>query len=124
MKRYLTLVNVVLAISVLALIGWGVSVYQWRTYSECQARVTNTVVQVLQIRSESGDLEQRAEYQADLAFQEAMSTLLAVPPPPEAKTRAALAKLQKALDDQQQKREEADRVRATHPIPELPSESC
>ena len=123
-SRYLTLTNAVMVISVVALIGWGISVYQWRTYSECQAQVTNTVIDVLQIRSVSGDREQEAEHRADLAFREAMESVLAQPPVPEAKLRTSLAQLQRALDDQEQKREEAEQVRAAHPIPELPAESC
>jgi hypothetical protein len=123
-RRLLSLNYVVLAVSIFALIAWGVSVSKWRSYTECQARVVDTVIQVLDTRSKAADEEAVTEHQADAAFRNAMDTLLAQPPRPVAERTKALRQLQQALDDQARKREEVAQVRATHPIPELPSKSC
>lgn len=116
--------TVVLVISVVALLVWGIAVYQWRGYTECQARVLDVVVQVLDVRSDALDEERVAEHKADIAFRDAMNSILANPPNPRAEQLKALTQLQRALDEQEQEREEADKVRAEHPIPELPSKSC
>lgn len=122
--RKTRLEHVVLVMSILALIGWGFSVWQWRGYVECQAEVSDRVIQVLTLRSAAQDNEREAEVQADRAFKNAMNALLAQPPRTQPERLAALTTLQRALDEQDRQRAMADEVRAEHPIPDLPSRSC
>jgi hypothetical protein len=96
--------KVLIAASGLVILVGGYFTWDYRSYTECQTKVNDSVVQAID-----------ANQQTMTTFREALTVLLTQPPRPPEERLAAFQRLQEALN-----RQEA--LMST--IPRVPSEGC
>lgn len=95
----------VMVLSVISLIFSSYSGSKWYTYTKCQAKTNDALIQSSNARSQASDVDREA-------LDEMVTSVLAIKP------GEGGAKVRQALQDYVDKRAKADAQRAANPLPE------
>lgn len=108
--------------SLIALLLSGLTTYRSSSYAECQSQVSELLIEASSARAEAAEQDRQSDREESRATNLLIQAVFAGAST--AERLAAYEVYRVTMEDIDQRREATAKERASHPIPEAPSQAC